>query len=678
MIIGQTLTHSARSLGYTTTTPYRMIDVTEDASRPPLLNNNDDTNGIGQGHHDEQTIVTKLNDDDDPSRQSSYKRPVQDESNPSSNIDLHPQGEGKARAAATLRSEMQTGEPVQTTRSASTQKRKDESIVVVDDSKRLTEIAAAKVRRWRSESCRRNRIRREWVQRREHELEHRKAEEAERVKQEKRQRVLRARHHRKEAAQERSCNNSHGKNRIRLTVSVPPSSSSKPIRRPIEDRPEWRSPSQRRYTCGDTPARHRKDEERDRSVEARSRAMRWMREGEARRRRTLQRELEVQRMLEEESRRRKESIQRGIAERNRLRREAFERRQRGASSHGYRRVSVSLERSTEKRIPLPRYKSIEREAALRKENEEQERKRILLERKMRRGLVPMDHEEIQTHMHLVDSITAEATERARHRSRMQRRRCPYENEGIEGQERNEDPEGHVPSITEDNGARIRMMRQRSYAATIQRRLTAAVKQPKQCLQPGDSTRHHDIRPPATSAASSTPGPLHRRPLVMSNSNAIASTRKRTIARIREYRRKRSPSLITGLNSEAAPSGPDPSVERRLAAVRNANEYISSGVHRELAIKRHVTRRREGGQNTGERSRCKKSEGPTNEGCLITYMSPAEKANNNRYVSVVRAKITTLSRFTKGIFSNCRNSSSSVENVDDGNRVLPPILHHVNK
>ncbi|KAF4654811.1 hypothetical protein FOL46_008537, partial [Perkinsus olseni] len=298
--------------------------------------------------------------------------------------------------------------------------------------------------------------------------------------------------------------------------------------------------------------------------------------------------------------------------------------------------------------------------------------------------VPIDHEEIQTHIHLVDSITAEATERARHRSRMQRRRCPYESEGIEGQERNEDSEGHVPSITDDNGARIRMMRQRSYAATIQRRrrrrrlAAAAVKQPKQCIQPGDSTRYHDIRPPATSAASSPPGPLHRRPLVISNSNAIASTRKRTIARIREYRRKRSPSLITGLNSEAAPSGPDPSVERRLAAVRNANEYISSGVHRELAIKRHVTRRREGGQNTGERIMGKKSEGPTNEGCLITYMIPAEKANNNRYVSVVRAKISTLSRFTKGIFSNCRNSSSSVENVDDGNRALPPILHHVNK
>ncbi|KAF4677188.1 hypothetical protein FOZ62_025093 [Perkinsus olseni] len=383
-----------------------MIDVTEDAPQlndPPLLNNNDDANGIGQGHHDEPTIVTKLNDDD-PSHQSSYERPARDESNPSTYIDLHPQGEGKARAAAaTHRSEMQAGEPVQTTRSASTQKRKDESIVEVDGSKRLTEIAAAKVRRWRSESCRRDRIRREWVQRREHELEQRKAEEAERVKQEKRQRVLRARHHRKEAAQERSCSNSHGKNRIRLTVSVPPSSSSsaKPIRRPIEDRPEWRSPSHRRYTCGDTPARqHRKDEERDRSVEARSRAMRWMREGEARRRRTLQRELEVERMLEEESRRRKESIQRGIAERNTRRREAFERRQRGASQ-GYRRVPVSLERSTEKRIPLPRYKSIEREAALRKENEEQERKRVLLERKMRRGLVPIDHEEIQTHMHLV-------------------------------------------------------------------------------------------------------------------------------------------------------------------------------------------------------------------------------------------------------------------------------------
>ncbi|KAF4653064.1 hypothetical protein FOL46_009375, partial [Perkinsus olseni] len=384
-IITQTLTHSARSLGYTTTPPYRMIDVTEDAPRPPLLNNNDDTNGIEQGHHDEPTIVTKLNDDD-PSRQSSYERPARDESIPSTYIHLHPQGEGNGRAAATHRSEMQAGEPVQAARSSSTQKRKDDSIVVVDDSKRLTEIAAAKVRRWRSESCRRDRIRREWVQRREHELEQRKAEETERVKQEKRQRVLRARHHRKEAAaQERSCNNSHGKNRIRLTVSVPPSSSAKPIRRPVEDRPEWRSPSHRRYTCGDT-ARHRKDEERDRSVEARSRAMRWMREGEARRRRTLQRELEVQRMLEEESRRRKESIQRGIAERNRLRREAFERRQRDAPSHGHRRVCVSLERSTDKRIPLPRYKSIEREAALRKENEEKERKRILLERKMRRGL----------------------------------------------------------------------------------------------------------------------------------------------------------------------------------------------------------------------------------------------------------------------------------------------------
>ncbi|EER19722.1 hypothetical protein Pmar_PMAR012710 [Perkinsus marinus ATCC 50983] len=42
---------------------------------------------------------------------------------------------------------------------------------------------------------------------------------------------------------------------------------------------------------------------------------------------------------------------------------------------------------------------------------------------------------------------------------------------------------------------------------------------------------------------------------------------------------------------------------------------------------------------------------------IQYMSPAEIANNNRYVNLARTKIATLSRLTKSILDNNGNSDS---------------------
>ncbi|KAF4659551.1 hypothetical protein FOL47_007521 [Perkinsus chesapeaki] len=541
------------------------------------------------------------------------------------------------------------------------------AISVEVDARKLAEIAAARVRRWRSESCRRERIRKEWIQKQEDKVKERKLNEGERIKQEKREMVIRARQHRREI-KEQLVNGSRIRGAAAAAVSLPPANT---IRKhaTIKERPKWiglydgggmRQPGVVSY--GKRVVKS-KEEQIERSIEARKRAVNWMKEAEARRRRIaqeqLKRELQIQRLLEEDKAKKRQLLDKSIAERNRARREAFESRQRsrsGSTSLGYRsRGSVSLGRPSKKKIPLPRYKSIERDAAIRKDNEERERKRILMERKIQRGLVPIDHEEIRRHMELVDSIASEATERAKHRTRM---RIGEQEGRIDGHNTTTTRRSMAAPIPEGSDAggydrgdssSIRLMRQKSYGAAIQR-LASSPPPPQRRGLP-----KHRIIPPPFKPSGMNPSPLQRRrPLKAYNGGAaleiIELNRKRAISRVREYRVKdsTSPLLLQQQEGEDAllPAiQEDPIIERRLAAIKDANEYINSGVHRrrELAIKKVIRQdkrnnieNRQYNSNNNDNTLpriCNKHEHDItdDERGDMKYMTPAEKANNDRLV-----------------------------------------------